>query len=469
MSLRMRLTLLYTGVLIIVLLILSSVLLLATAHIVHREIDENIASKAVSVIKSIRIEDSLFLRELVLPDVDVFATPDTYLQMVDARGRVVSRSSNLGRQYLPLSEYTLRAALQRQKFYETVRAGEQEIRIYNVPLVIDGELVGILQVGRALSPVNNLMARLRLFVVCGGVIAVTLAGILGWFLAKTALRPVERIIETASSIESGGDLSKRIEHNNAPEELSRLAETLNAMFERLETMYQRLQESYELQRRFVSDASHELRTPLTTIRGNAELLLKVQNYDSNLAKEALEDIAGEARRLTRLVEDLLALARADAGYELEKEVVQLDNLLQNISKKARFLGGDEKLLLLNNLCKYQTAIKVNVIYFEQLILILLDNAFKYSPPGSTVELTAQIQREGWLDITVADRGPGLVPGEEKRIFDRFYRGESARGKEGSGLGLAIARWIVNQHAGYINASNRPGGGCIVTVSLPVMH
>jgi signal transduction histidine kinase len=468
MSLRMRLTLLYTGVLSMILLILSSVLLLATSHILHREIDENIASRAASVIKSIRIEDSLFLREVVLPDVDVFAAPDTYLQMVNARGRVVSRSNNLGRQYLPLSEYTLRSALQGQKFYETVRAGEQEIRVYNVPLVVDGQLVGILQVGRALSTVNTLLARLRFFVITGGAMAVTLAGILGWFLAKTALNPVERIIQTASSIESGGDLSKRIETDRAPDELSRLAKTLNAMFERLENMYHRLQESYELQRRFVSDASHELRTPLTTIRGNAELLLKIQNPDSTLAREALEDIAGEARRLTRLVEDLLALARADAGYELEKEVVPLESLLQDISRKARFMAGDRELAL-NNLCPPATMIKVNSVYFEQLILILLDNAFKYAPPGTAVSLTVQIQREGRLELAVADRGPGLAPGEENRIFDRFYRGEGTRGKEGSGLGLAIARWIVNQHGGYINAANRPGGGSVFTVSLPVIQ
>jgi signal transduction histidine kinase len=477
MHLRTKLTLLYTGVLGLVLLILTTALLLATSHTLYKEVDESMAARAASLVKSIRVTGNPFaLREVVLPDVDVFAAPDTYLQVVDARGRVVSRSNNLGGQYLPLGEYTLKYALQGESFYETVQAGGQQIRVYNVPLVVGGQLVGLLQVGRALSTIHTLLSRLRFFIALVGTVSIMLAALLGWLLARTALRPLDKITGTATAIESGSDLSKRIDYTGPADELGRLVVTLNAMFERLETMYHRLQQSYELQRRFVSDASHELRTPLTTIRGNAELLLKVQNAhtDPALMSEALSDITDEACRLTRLVEDLLVLARADAGFMPEKEPVPLGELLQGVARKARFLAHDQAVVVEEG---YPPGawVAVNSDYFSQLMFILLDNAFKYSPPGSTVELSASVPPpgdiapggQGWVAITVADQGPGIAPGEEQRIFDRFYRSADTRGQEGSGLGLSIARWIIDRHGGSISAANRPVGGSIFTVRLPL--
>lgn len=499
MHLRTKLTLLYTGVLGLALLILTSVLLLATSHTLYKEVDESIFAKAASVVKSIRVTGNPFsLREVVLPDVDVFAAPDTYLQIVDTRGQVVSRSGNLGEQYLPLGEYTLQNALQGDGFYETVQAGGQQIRVYNVPLVIDGQLVGLLQVGRALSTVHALLNQLRFFIALVGTASILLAALLGWLLARTALKPLDKITGIAASIESNSDLGRRIQYAGPADELGRLVATLNAMFERLENMYHRLQQSYDLQRRFVSDASHELRTPLTTIRGNAELLLKMQDdADPILVSEALNDIADEARRLTRLVEDLLILARADAGFMPEKEPAGLMELLQGVVRKARFLAGDREFIFEE---QYPPGawVLVNRDHFSQLMFILLDNAFKYSPPGSTVGLTVNVLpqepvalgsgikcgysdhtrrhreqfaapkiQQGWLEIAVTDQGPGLAPGEENRIFDRFFRGESTRGQEGSGLGLSIARWIVDQHGGHIRATNRPEGGSTFTVLVPL--
>ncbi|AGL01737.1 sensor histidine kinase [Desulfoscipio gibsoniae] len=494
MHLRTKLTLLYTGVLVLVLLILTTALLLATSHTLYKEVDEGIAAKAASLVKSIRVTGNPFsLREVVLPDVDVFAAPDTYLQVVDARGRVVSRSNNLGGQYLPLGEYTLKNALQGEGFYETVQAGGQQIRVYNVPLVVDGQLVGLLQVGRALSTVHILLNQLRFFIALVGTASIILAALLGWLLARTALKPLEKITGTAASIESNSDLSRRIEYSGPADELGRLVITLNAMFGRLETMYHRLQQSYDLQRRFVSDASHELRTPLTTIRGNAELLLKMQDGDPVLVSEALKDIADEARRLTRLVEDLLVLARADAGFMPEKEFVDLAELLQGVVRKARFLADDREFVF-QEYYPPRARVQVNSDSFSQLMFILLDNAFKYSPPGSTVGLTVSVppqgcsmpgsgdntrrcpeqlaasgSKQGWVEIAVTDQGPGLMPGEEDRIFDRFYRSESTRGQEGSGLGLSIAHWIVDRHGGLISAANLPEGGSVFTVLLPLFY
>jgi len=469
MHLRTKLTLLYTGVLCLVLLLLTAVLLFATSHTLAKEVDEGIAAKAASLVKSIRVTGSLSsLREVVLPNVDVFSTPDTYLQVVDTRGRVISRSNNLGEQYLPLGEYTLRLALDKEGFYETMQAGRQQIRVYNVPLVVEGHPVGLLQVGRSLATVHTLVGRLRFFIALVGTATVILAALLGWWLARTALRPIDRITKTAEAIEISSDLSRRIEYDGPADELGRLVHTLNAMLARLETMYHQLQQSNELQRRFVSDASHELRTPLTTIRGNAELLLKMQDRDPVLTAEALNDITDEARRLTRLVEDLLVLTRADAGFVPEKETVLMTELLQGVVRKACFLA-DKQAFVFEEHYPPQAQVQVNRDNFSQLMYILLDNAFKYSPPGGTVVLSVLLTNPGWVEISLTDQGPGLTSGDEHRIFDRFYRSESTRGKEGSGLGLSIARWIVDRHGGSISAANRPEGGSVFTVRLPLYN
>jgi len=328
--------------------------------------------------------------------------------------------------------------------------------------------VGLLQVGRSLATVHTLVGRLRFFIALVGTATVILAALLGWWLARTALRPIDRITKTAEAIEISSDLSRRIEYDGPADELGRLVHTLNAMLARLETMYHQLQQSNELQRRFVSDASHELRTPLTTIRGNAELLLKMQDRDPVLTAEALNDITDEARRLTRLVEDLLVLTRADAGFVPEKETVLMTELLQGVVRKACFLA-DKQAFVFEEHYPPQAQVQVNRDNFSQLMYILLDNAFKYSPPGGTVVLSVLLTNPGWVEISLTDRGPGLTSGDEHRIFDRFYRSESTRGKEGSGLGLSIARWIVDRHGGSISAANRPEGGSVFTVRLPLYN
>ena len=471
MHLRTKLTLLYTGMLGLVLVIITVLLLFATSHTLYKEVDQSIAAKGNSLVNSIIVNDRGFsLRELVLPNVNVFATPDTYLQIMDSRGRVISRSNSLGEQYLPLSEYTLQKALLGESFYETVLAGGQQIRVYIVPLMIDGQLGGLLQVGRTLSTVHVLINRLRFYIAMVGSVSLFLSAILGFLLARAALSPLEKISNTAASIENDSDLSKRIDYNGPTDELGRMVKTLNAMLDRLETTYQQLQQSYELQRRFVSDASHELRTPLTTIRGNAELLQKMHfgAYAHNpvVVTEALNDIADEARRLTRLVGDLLMLARADAGFMPEKETVVLSELLQKVIRKARFLADNRDIIFREDY-PVEVMVRVNEDYFSQLIFILLDNAFKYSPSDSTVELNVTKTDNGWVEINFADEGPGLSAGDEERIFDRFYRGATTRGQEGSGLGLAIARWIVEKHMGEIKAANRSEGGSVFTVRLPL--
>lgn len=467
MSVRLRLTLLYTGVLGLTLVIFGFFIYFTMGRTLSAEVDQSISNMAGSVVKSIKISrSSIDLRQIILPDVDVFSSPGTYLQVVDSGGRLVARSDNLGLKFLPLSEDTLRLAAAGRDFFENVSYGPQVIRTYNYPLVLEGQLVGLLQVGRSLSQVATVLNYLRLMIFFGGLIAVLAAGLLGWSLARAAFKPMERIIEAAGSIQRGSDLKKRINYQGPRDELYALSETLNGMLARVENLYSRLEEINEAQRRFVADASHELRTPLTTIRGNADLLLLMGDSDPATRAEALADIAGEARRLTDMVSNLLCLARADAGQGIETAPVLLSRLLDRVLRGLKFVTDREVLTEGLEGLPEDLEVKVNSDLIVQSVNILLDNAAKYTPGDGEIRLGVRLD-QGAAAIYVRDTGPG-VPGEDRQeIFKRFYRGKDARGKSGSGLGLSIAQWIMQKHGGRVELAAAPGGGSVFSLIIPL--
>ncbi|MFZ5631424.1 MAG: sensor histidine kinase [Bacillota bacterium] len=488
MSVRLRLTFLYTVVLGLTLAIFGFIVYFTMYGILRAEVDRSISTMAASVVKSTKISRASFdLREVILPDVDVFSSPGTYLQVLDAGGRLVTRSGNLGLQFLPMSEDTLRTAAAGREFYENVRYGRQVIRIYNYPLILDGQLIGILQVGRSLFQVETVLSRLRLMILLGGLVTVLAAGFLGWSLAGAAFKPVEKIIEAAASIQQGSDLKRRIQYRGPRDELYKLVETLNGMLERLENLYSRLEEINEAQRRFVADASHELRTPLTTIRGNAELLIRMGDRDPATRAEALADIAGEAERLTGLVSNLLYLARADAGQGIETGLVPLPELMGRVSGGLKFLTGREIRTEGTSGLAEDLKVDVNPDLMVQAVSILVDNAVKYTPeegeiclgvalgesvigegqPGSTGGIGPIRVEPGQVAIYVKDTGPGIPEEDRPEIFKRFYRGTAARGRSGSGLGLSIAQWIVQKHGGRIELASAVGAGSIFAIILPL--
>ncbi len=463
MSLRLKLTYLYSVVLALTMLVFGALVYFFMERNLNFEADSAVAGIAGDVIRSTKIVGSL--RQVVLPNVDVFATPNTYIQVVDRNGTVAAQSNNLGGQIMPLSEETLRRAANGSDFFETVMSGSQGLRIYNRPLVLEGQIIGVLQVGRILGPTEAALKRLRLLLLFGGGIILILAGTLGWLLAGAALRPINRITETASAIQAK-DLSRRINYSGPGDEVGRLAGTLDNMLERLQAAYHGLEKAEAAQRRFVSDASHELRTPLTTIRGNVELLRKMGDADPVTRAEALADIAGEAERMSRLVADLLVLARADSKLELKKEEISPVALLtdaartgQALSEKVGFLAG-----VFSTFEEYK--LLGDADYLKQLFIILIENAFKYTPAGGEVRLEARLDGS-FLETQVIDSGIGIAESDQPFIFDRFYRADEARSGEGTGLGLAIARWIAAEHGGAISVESKVGEGSTFTVRLPL--
>ncbi|GAW92061.1 sensor histidine kinase [Calderihabitans maritimus] len=471
MSIRMRLTLWYSTVFGATLLFLGMLLYFFLAYYLRAEIDQALARQAAEVVKSIRVVGHfpLPLRKIVLPDVDVFAAPDTYLQIVDNTGEVMTRSRNLGSRVLPLGEKTLRLAAEAETFYETITTSRGSLRIYNYPLMVNNQVIGLLQVGRSLQPVDTALGRMRWLLLTGSGIGLLLAATVGWFLAGAALRPIDRVTQTAAEIEEARDLERRIDYNGPPDEIGRLVATFNDMLTRIQAVYQRLEESYAVQKRFVADASHELRTPLTTIRGNVELLQKIGDSDPEMFREVLADIASETERMSRLVKDMLALARADAGLRLEKEPLSLKDLVQEVIRQGQLRAGEVDFGVDDLTLSSRDKVLANADYLKEVFLILLDNAFKYTPAGGRVSLGIYRKNERWAGIWVADTGIGIEAKDLPHIFERFYRADRARREEGTGLGLAIAKWIVEEHGGRIEVESTPGKGSIFTVWLPLLR
>jgi two-component system OmpR family sensor kinase len=336
-------------------------------------------------------------------------------------------------------------------------AGGQRWRVYVLTLHSVGTPSAYIEAVTPLGRLDTEMQTIRIFLPVLALAGLTLALFGSWTIAGKALRPVNTMIRTARTITLLHDLSSRIEATPHRDELGRLASTFNEMLASIEA-------AYRAQQRFVSDASHELRAPLTAIQGNLELLHRHRSMPEAEREEALAEVMREANRLSRLVADLLALARADAGVPLKHRLLDLDEVVLDAFREARQLSQGQTLTL-------DPFEPMQVIGDEdrlkQLVLILLDNALKYTPANGSITLGLQ-RLETASKITVRDTGVGIPPGDLPHVFERFYRADPARGRDpgGTGLGLPIARWIVEQHGGKITLESQPGQGTLATVYLP---
>ena len=321
---------------------------------------------------------------------------------------------------------------------------------------------GYVLVGQPLFGIERLLSGLRLFLIAATFLSLLGAAVASWLVAGRALRPLDAMASTAEEIGITQDLSRRLPESQAADEVGRLQQSFNQMLRQLEDAYHRLQSALVAQRRFVADASHELRSPLTTIRGNVGLLLKRTDITSDDRLAALHDIAGESERMSRMVQDLLTLARADAGYHLEKSTVDLEPILQEVSRQAQTLEPSRRVELQDGL---PTIVQGNADAIKQLLWILVDNAIKHTPEGGRIRMRLGNSATS-AELAVADDGPGIPIEDRERIFERFYQADSARSGEGTGLGLAIARWIAEEHGGRVFAANNAEGGAVFTVQLP---
>jgi heavy metal sensor kinase len=290
---------------------------------------------------------------------------------------------------------------------------------------------------------------------------VLLASLLGYWLSGWSLAPVKRIIETTESI-GVQNLSRRLEVPKARDELRRLTETLNAMLVRIEKSVTRITQ-------FTADASHDLRTPVAVIRATAEITLRRKRTDVGY-REALTKILETSVETSELLENLLMLARADASVAAtEMKMIDLGKCVRKAKERAVVLSTDKGLRFTARTPVEPVWVRADGIAIDRLLLILIDNAVKYSPSGGQCHIELS-QDERQAEIAVRDSGIGISEIDLPSIFERFVRADRTRSREtpGAGLGLAIARWITEVHGGTITVESQVGVGSVFRVSLPIV-
>jgi len=325
---------------------------------------------------------------------------------------------------------------------------------------------GIVVAGQSTAFPTNQLAGFRTFLVIAAIVTLIVVAIVSWLVAGRAVRPLVTLARTTEAIGATGDLSRRLELSRSRDEVGRLTTSFNAMIERLESSQGDLAAALAAQQRFVADASHELRTPLSTIRTNAEFLHEKTDATVLDRTAAIGDIVSEAERMSRVVDGLLVLARADAGIAIERRPVDLRAVAVDEARRVRPPGrvreGAETVRVTAD---GSALVSGDVEALGRVVRSLLDNAFRHGKPPVGITLA---KRDGAVLLEVRDAGPGLPKGSEERIFERFYRADPSRTGEGTGLGLAIARAIVQAHGGTIRAASADGGGTAVTMELPAL-
>jgi two-component system, OmpR family, sensor kinase len=293
--------------------------------------------------------------------------------------------------------------------------------------------------------------------------AVVLATAGGYFLAKKSLAPVVAMSTQAGKI-SASNLHERLKIRNESDELGHLAKSFNELLDRLDA-------SFEKQHRFMADASHELRTPVAILRGEAEVSLSREARSPDEYRESLEIVRAEAGRLSQIVEDLFTLARADAGqHPLVKREFYLDELVTEAVHSARALALEKEIALVCETSE-ECLFLGDEGLLRRMVMNLLSNAIKYTPRAGRVSVACRAAGDRY-DLTVSDSGPGIVAELQARIFDRFFRVDTARSREdgdkgGAGLGLAISRWIAEAHGGSLELMSSGSKGTVFSAFLPI--
>jgi two-component system OmpR family sensor kinase len=458
MSLRLRLTLLYSAILALTLIGLGVVLYLTVSQVTLNTVETSLAEEAQRLVYT-----RPFRLDHIGPDPRRIADPETYIQTLRPDGSIVARAPNLGDYTLSISQPGLQACQNGQAWTEITATENSRLLVYYKPIVMQGQVTGIVQFARSLTEQDEALATLRNILIIGSLVVTILAFGIGWVLAGTALRPIHRIADTAQTIGANRDFDQRVDYTGPPDEVGRLATTFNAMLTELQAAYRQAEQSLQAQRRFVADASHELRTPLTTIRGNLGLLQRRPPIVEEDKQAVVADMVDETNRLIRLVNDLLVLARSDAGRPLRNEPVPLGPLLDDICRQAKLLGA-KRIIECERVP--EAAVVGDRDILKQVLLILLDNALKFTPVGGTITIGAAVV-DGRVAIRLRDTGPGIAPEALPHIFERFYRADASRAGTSAGLGLAIARELVEAQQGTITVDSEIGQGSTFTVTLPL--
>ncbi len=453
MSIQTRLLLVYAAIFGVVYILSSLVVYSLPRNQILAQIDGDLYSLASEVLNSdTAFNDVTGIIEIPLPeDLATLETASTFMMLINREGGIVVSSGNL-RGFNTLLDPD---GLGQADVYRLVRHEDTQLRVLTAPLFDNqGQLLGYIQVARLLDNFEIFSRVLaRALLISLGAAAASLVVV--FIMSSRLFRPLEDITTFARQITRADDLSRRVPHSSRTDEIGDLARAFNQTLERLERLFRS-------QQRFLADVSHELRTPLTSVRGNLDLMRRFGQYD----EESMVVIQDEMERMSRLLGDLLLLARADTGgLPLRHEPVELDNVLFEVYRQ---LSRIETPVAVELIAVDQAMILGDEDRLKQLLLNLVDNAIKYTQPGGSVRLSLS-KDKSWAQLVVSDTGIGIPAEDLPHIFERFYRVDKARSRAqgGSGLGLAIAKWVVQAHGGAIKVDSVVGEGTTFTVTLPL--
>jgi signal transduction histidine kinase len=473
MSIRLRLTLLYSAILALTLIVfgvaLYSIQAQDTLNALKRDLlvsSEKLVEAALR--NSMAHQADLPPREPPPPKpFDEFSGEQIFqdlrereiVRILDAEGNLVASPFGRAEDVLPLSTEGLAALQGQQDWLEDEIVSGEHLLIYSRPIMRDGQVISIIQVARSLTERDRTLRSLAITLVGAGTLTILIAFGAGWVLSGVSLRPIDRITQTAEAIGEQRDFTQRVDYVGPQDEVGRLANTFNQMLSGLQDAYLKVEHALQMQRDFVADVSHELRTPLTTLRGNLGLLHRDPPAPLEEQDDILADMVDESDRLIRLVNDLLLLARADASRNLASEPVEIQPVIEETVRQARQLDLDRELAT-------EISPGLSILgdrdALKQVMLILLDNALKHS--DGRIEVQAQLLN-GQVEIWVRDHGEGIPPEILDHIFDRFYRGEQHAVIPGFGLGLPIAKSLVESMGGKITIESQLGQGSEVSMSF----
>lgn len=404
-----------------------------------------------------------------------------YIAAVSATGTVLA--SNLDQESLEYGPDVSRLSLAAisefvEPFTLDSRNGETTWRVKTYRLnVVSAEtgrtLPATLAIGIDLEESRRVVGSFASVFLAFGLVVVVLSAALTRILVSTTFRPLRQVEETAARF-AGGDFSQRLGGSTPNTEVGRLTRSLNTMLSRIDRAFADRADTIEQMRRFIGDASHELRTPLVSVRGYAELYRMGALTKKADVAQAMERIEKEADRMTRLVTDLLELARLDEARPLDIALVSLGHIARDQALDAGAIAPNREITwsLAPGTTEDDTTVEADENKIRQVVTNLLQNAMRFSPDGSPIEVeVARVHDPERVSIRVIDHGEGVPAPIRDKIFQRFWRADTSRAREtgGSGLGLAIVSSIVQRHGGTILVTDTPGGGASFAVSLPLVH
>lgn len=472
---RAQLTLWYTGVLALALILFSVVTYMYLVRAAQRRTDDSLEGAANSVISSVNTEandEGLSADDAAKEAVGAFHSSDRAVTVYDERNEIVAESAlPQGLSHIERWSSTLRpqqftgllTAAGTTPGFATAKLAGEDLRAVGKVFDIKGRPYKVLMVQSLREQAAGLAIARRAFYLINP-LALLLASLGGYFLARKSLAPV---ISMANQCEMIGaeNLDERLPELDPRNELGRLVQSFNSLLFRLQT-------SFQTQRRFMADASHELRTPVAIIRGESEVALSNELRAAGEYRESLAIVQDEGKRLARIVEDLFTLARADAGqYPVETSNMYLEETVGHCVRSVDSLATQRGLELDYKSSAHELFFTGDEGLLERMTLNLLDNAIKYTPRGGSIRV--RLDRNGnSCKLAIADTGRGIPAELQPRIFERFFRADQARSRDGgrngsAGLGLAIARWIAELHGGALFLEKSNSEGSTFVISLPL--